>query len=558
MARMHPGTLSPAFTAYSVSAEKAVYAKAECELGDEYHIFHDLKWDDPSIHDSRTRGQIDFVIAHPDYGFIALEVKGGRCSYDGMLRAWTSMDGDDEVNNITDPFDQAAGAARVIRKLLSRQPALSDEFIPHHHAVIFPDCVMDAKTVRADILAWQILDQNSLFNFKHAIRTLFNYAFPSKRISPEIGRRIIKGIADLHGTRNLSGRTATDLQIRRTGDELLKLTNEQLTILRQHRDSKRLIVLGCAGSGKTTLALHKAKIMAEAGKDVLLVCFNQPLAAYLRRECELYPSITVGNFHNLCLDWLDETGVVYTREETDEFYSEKLPDLVFDQMSRITARFDAIIVDEGQDFKETYWVLLELFLREPDEAVFYIFADANQNIYEGNVDYPMPMAPVRLDRNLRNTDQIFNAVKNACKLPDEIESSGVKGPNVRFSVYDDDATMIDKLTQLVSHLVKEGLTPEDITILGTRSQNRTALKYGEKIGPFELVESRSSKNQIRTMTIHRFKGLESPVVILCELDETVQRNFRELMYVGLTRATGLLCVLVRESAVDHYKNLMNL
>jgi superfamily I DNA/RNA helicase len=275
-------------------------------------------------------------------------------------------------------------------------------------------------------------------------------------------------------------------------------------------------------------------------------------------QCEQLSTITVGAFHDLCLAWLDEIGCAYTRSEDDTFYSETLPNLVVDHLDRIPHRYDAVIVDEGQDFKDSSWTLMEFLFKNQNEAVFYIFADAGQNIYRGTSDYPMEMFPVRLDKNLRNTDPVFKIVKHACELPDDIESSGVTGPGVRFTTYKDDDCMMPQLESVIAQLIQEGVSPNDIAVLGTRSQSRTALQYGQMIGPFKLVEARDAENQIVTMTIHRFKGLESPVVILCELDESVRHNHKELMYIGLTRATGLMCVLARESAAEYYKKMLGI
>lgn len=557
MARMHPSQLTDAFTGFSVPAERAVYEKAARELSDDFHIFHDLKWDDPGLADYKNRGQIDFVMAHPEYGFIAIEVKGGRCRYEPDLRTWTTIDGDNVSHDITDPFEQAATAARIIRKLLSAQPKLTSTYLPHHSAVIFPDCVLKKANLRADILAWQILDQEGMFDFRRTVHNLFVQAFP-QRIKPDLGTRIIQGLRHLYGDTPLDGKRNRSQRLRRVEDAIISLTENQLGVLRQLRDARRMLIQGCAGSGKTTLAIHKAKMAAEQGKDVLLVCFNEPLAAYLKRACASHQTITVGSFHNLCMCWLDRIGRSCQPEDTNAFYDETLPSLMVDAIDEFPIHFDAIIVDEGQDFKDTYYLVLELFFREPDEAIFYIFADSSQNIYAGTQQYPMSLFPFRLEQNLRNTNQVFQVVKHACELPDDIQPSGVTGPPVQLLTYDSDNTMMATLEELLGHLIAEGITPSDIVILGTRAQYRTMLKHGRKIGPCELVPTRTERNQLLTMTIHRFKGLESQVVIICELDETIQFHEKELLYIGMTRSTGLLYLLVRASAEQHFRRLFGL
>ncbi|RME22064.1 MAG: hypothetical protein D6800_11435, partial [Candidatus Zixiibacteriota bacterium] len=378
------------------------------------------------------------------------------------------------------------------------------------------------------------------------------------RIKPALGASIIQGLRHLYGDVPLVGRQSRAFKLRRVGEEIIRLTDSQLGVLRQLRDARRMLIQGCAGSGKTTLAVHKAKMAAEAGKSVLLVCFNEPLAAHLQQVCASHPTITVGSFHDLCMRWLDSIGRSYHREDTNEFYAETLPNLVVDAVDELPVRFDAIIVDEGQDFKDTYYVVLELLVTDPDTATFYIFADSGQNIYAGTRQYPMSLSPFRLEQNLRNTNQVFRVVKQACALPDDIRPSGVSGPEVQLVTYASDDTMIQTLESVLADLIAEGMTPSDIVILGTRAQYRTTLKYGRTVGPYKLVPTRDGRNQLLTMTIHRFKGLESRVVIICELDETLRYHEKELLYIGMTRSTGLLYLLVRATAEEHFRALFGL
>jgi superfamily I DNA/RNA helicase len=45
-------------------------------------------------------------------------------------------------------------------------------------------------------------------------------------------------------------------------------------------------------------------------------------------------------------------------------------------------RYDAIIVDEGQDFRDHWWIPLEDLFADAHRGVFYIFLDPGQNIYQ--------------------------------------------------------------------------------------------------------------------------------------------------------------------------------
>jgi ATP-dependent exoDNAse (exonuclease V) beta subunit len=54
--------------------------------------------------------------------------------------------------------------------------------------------------------------------------------------------------------------------------------------------------------------------------------------------------------------------------------------------------------------------------------------------------------------------------------------------------------------------------------------------------------------EVRVATIHRYKGLEAPVVVLCEVDGRVsEADLAPLLYVGATRARSHLVVVCSEA-----------
>ena len=262
MAKIYPTELTSGFTGHTIASERSVYRKLADELSQDFVVFHDIRWDDPELDDTKTTGQIDFVVVHPELGFITLEVKGGRCSYDPVRRLWTTVDRDERSSTITDPFEQARAAARVLTKLLLKSDTLKNDFLPHHHAAVFPDCVLEKPDLRGDIKSWQIIDRDSLFDCNECISSLFVEAFPNNQCQRRIGQNIISGLNELFGNQRLDGRQTLSDEIRRVNQRVVKLTDEQLGVFEMLREQKRMVVQGCAGSGKTTLAIHTAKTAA--------------------------------------------------------------------------------------------------------------------------------------------------------------------------------------------------------------------------------------------------------------------------------------------------------
>ncbi len=73
-------------------------------------------------------------------------------------------------------------------------------------------------------------------------------------------------------------------------------------------------------------------------------------------------------------------------------------------------RFDAFVVDEAQDFADSWWtplLALRCVTRRP--AGCYVYSDENQRIFARFGRPPVPLVPLVLDHNLRNTKQIYEA-----------------------------------------------------------------------------------------------------------------------------------------------------
>ncbi len=79
--------------------------------------------------------------------------------------------------------------------------------------------------------------------------------------------------------------------------ELVRLTEEQMTVLEFVPDLPWVVIRGAAGTGKTLVAMEKARLLAAAGSRVLFLCYNRELARKLAGETDTF---TVTNFHTLC------------------------------------------------------------------------------------------------------------------------------------------------------------------------------------------------------------------------------------------------------------------
>ncbi|MCD9153373.1 DUF2075 domain-containing protein [Aeromicrobium duanguangcaii] len=185
----------------------------------------------------------------------------------------------------------------------------------------------------------------------------------------------------------LTGRLPTSFDVNAAADERAetadRLTQEQATILGVTRLLTRVEVRGGAGSGKTVLALQQAKQLSN-GRDEL-----------------------VGTFHDFGRQWGAPDG-----DRTDsDFWERRLPALMTELADGLPdgRKHDAIIVDEARDFADDWWQPVLTALRDEDRGGLCVYSDEYQRIFARFGRPPVQLAPLALDHNLRNTQQIHEA-----------------------------------------------------------------------------------------------------------------------------------------------------
>jgi hypothetical protein len=238
-----------------------------------------------------------------------------------------------------------------------------------------------------------------------------------------------------------------------------------------------------------------------------------------------------------------------------EEFNARAPDILLDALSTIHAPsfdgdvelFDAVIVDEAQDFEETWWVPLPDLLKDPDEGILYVFFDDNQRIYTQLAEMPIDMAMFSLHRNCRNTQHIHQ-VMAPYAVASETQCIGPPGRPIDVIPTQSGKAAADALRRVLHAIVdQEGVDPKDIVILTPRSDRSSQWKQDTQLGKFALTWDMDLHgdlpNMIEVCSIYGFKGLERAVVILTELDQARDDIMHQLVYVGLSRARHHVVVL---------------
>lgn len=529
-------------------AEKKLYELFRTQLPDDWIVFHSVSWQARSLKYGARDGEADFVLAHPNFGLLVLEVKGGAIRFDGETGQWYSNE-----YAIHDPFEQAKTSKYHLLQVLKELPYWSTHRINIGHAVSFPDVDISYSQhmLRLDAPRTIILDKSQTRNIKSWLTDIFYYWSGQDQDSGAPGSIGIKEARNVLGP-SLNLRPLLSSEIEDEEAELLRLTQEQFLLLDFLRHHRRVAVSGCAGSGKTLMAVEKAKQLHQQGFSVLLTCFNYNLASFLRESVGDYSNIHVYHFHGLCTHLAKEAGLLgaeRARRKTQEYYNTELPSLLVEAADLLNWRVDAVIIDEGQDFREEWEMSLQYLLHDPDQGILYIFYDNNQKLYQLDQHYlPLPQAPFPLTKNCRNTRYIHDFTLRFYRSDSPVTSDAPQGRQVVIERYTDNGQLKKLLRRVIYHLVQEERVPaEDIVILTPRALQRSELTHIGLLGNFRLVSTPTwASGEIFYTTIYQYKGLESPIVILVELEPEFAPDMEALLYIGCSRACNHLIMLVHE------------
>lgn len=562
MAQIYPSR--PSIETKSL-AERRLYDVFRRGLPDDYVVFHHVAWLVRDPHSGAQDGEADFIIAHPDQGILVIEVKGGHIRYNGATGEWFSND-----CLIKDPFEQAKGNKYSLLDKLKDHPYWRNRWLCIGHAVAFPDVIVK-QALRLDAPDVIILDAHDLEQVHTWVKAALGYWGQQGEHNGGLGPN---GIAELIRLLSPSWELHAPLAVEFAKEEeaIIRLTEEQFRVLDMLAFQRRVAISGCAGSGKTMLALEQARRLARQGFRVLLTCYNRDLAKYLRSDESLPKAIEVMHFHGLCIKMATWAGLkdrLNVDQGTPEWFNHTLPELLMDatdileaqsdEAQRDRVKYDAVIVDEGQDFQAHWWLSLQALLYDPDRGLFYIFYDDNQNLYQTFGTLPEGLVRISLTCNCRNTQYIHRTFLPFYHSEVTPQVKGPPGRPPEIVYYTTEQALKGQLRRILHHLIfEEGVATKDIVILTPRSREKSWLWQWGPLGNLRLTDQwPPASGEVYCTTIYNYKGLESPVVILAELYPSSHQNLEALLYVGCSRARHHLCIFADEALPDEIRRRLS-
>jgi hypothetical protein len=522
MAQMIPST-PPDF--HGSHGEERVF-RALRRLPDTLVVIHSFRWLHPGNIRLLTRhigaqGEGDFVLFDPSNGVMVVEVKGGEIWCErGEWRQKNRRTGHVDVIY---PETQASNTMHRIRaELLEKVPDASG--LLFCYAVWFPDGAVPRTNLPMNYHPDMTLDSEDITRPEAAINRAFHYwhsMFPHLRHAEMPPAP--KVLAALAPTLSIVRSVRQTLDERE--EQLVQLTREQTRVVQFLDEQQHAAIIGAAGTGKTLLAVEKARRLASPSEPVLFLCYNSALREHLETH-HAQPNVRYLTFHGFARDLMGPQG--------------SLEDAVKSLLEHLTDGGDLpylhVVIDEGQDFERDW---LEFLRYRFSEGSFYVFYDRHQAI-QGEMDTRwLDEIPCRLvlTRNCRNTDQIAKLTYRARGIK-AAPMVGIEGPQPVLHNATDTADAVEIAAALVKAACGQHQTPaHEVAILTLETLADRSPWHLDRIGGQRTADT-PQLNRLTVATVRRFKGLEATLVIVVDVDfaHAVEDEWRRRLYVACSRA----------------------
>jgi len=551
----------------SSPGEREIFTRLRDEPGTkDWIVLHSL---DIAHHLRQVVGEADFVIIAPALGVLTLEVKACH-SLQRKNGLWYY--GHDPHGDPRGPFKQASEAMHSLRQQVIRiEPALSR--VPFWSAVAFP--YVEFKVISDEWHPWQVIDSprfvrqpiaSLVAGILRSARSHLNSQptaawFREADRSPD--QQQAAAIARILRPSFEFNEKAPDRRARQQA-EILRYTEEQFVALDTMEENERVFFTGPAGTGKTVLALEAARRASNSGKKILWLCFNRLLGRWVsQQQVAQCGSVTASTLHQYLLS---VAGFKSPADPDDSFWKTDLPEAAISKLlggHADTSHFDVVVADEIQDLlNPPYLDVMDLVLQGGlAGGRWLMFGDFERQMLYGQdrsqFDDLMrarlgSFARCSLRVNCRNTPRVATLSHLLGKLTPNY--SRVLRPDDRIEpvicYYATPSQQRKELVSILERLHKDSFSGDDIVIISPKAGPRCARagitdkSWSDQLAPFE----QAATGQVRYTSIQSFKGLDSPAIVVTDIEHLAGDHFSSLFYVATTRALERLYIIVHETA----------
>lgn len=573
---------------FDEKSEEGIVFKALEKLPDDYYVFHSVKVENVQRNKLFER-EMDFVVVHQKYGVLCIEAKNSKFVkyYD---RDWHYSSG--KIMDHGGPYNQAASFKRVLRNKMKyhKNPTIRD--ISYNckmfHAVWF--FTMDRRSFEEynsqglpeDADMSLTLFSDDILNPTPAIEKIFKIDIPlegDRSIETKIGDDEFQSLLNSFFCPEFNLITTPAAKNMLIEDNMNQLLYEQYRLLEFLEDQDNAVINGVAGTGKTMLAVEKARRNSLEGESVLFLCYNSLLCDELNSRYKKNSSKSYREqFKNVDFMTISKLAKEKTGNYTD---IDGLINWLIDCVERRESfDYKHVIIDEGQDFglvdemagvtlknAEDYCSVLEWLqdIVKGLNGTFYLFYDKYQTIQGGEkIKYKLPSCisdadcRLTLHRNCRNTKEIAQTsvtpLKDSKARPIRTNAACTWFEPVKpvMHLIGTNRKAISTINSVLDKYREAAV--ENVVILTQGTLDYCCLEELEK-GNFEnkgYAVYKYNGIEYKVTTCIKFKGLEADAIVLIDLDKSSFTDHRGLeFYVGTSRAKQYLDYVVKMTPEEY-------
>ena len=526
-------------------------------------------------------------------GMLVIECKSGKIQVDydeeNQKSVWN------QAGNVIEgksPVEQVRSLISPLHDFLKEVVKNPDSQRPYQIRVQWAVCFSDMDTMEGlpqiELSRKRTLLRQDLLDVKKFEKRLIeiletkeashnNEAFPNKRLDEDALFAMLNFL-DGSGARYALNETFKEPDIFEQ-----QATDIQRMLMDSISRNLRVQIEGVAGSGKSRMVEWEALRLSRMGKNVAIVCYNDLLAEDLKNTMKeaiandrkavaeiyredggfSYGRVDVCAFSEWCKTYVKAAKLEVTNKgDKSEYYDRILPDafrkaqkvLFKDKKKREQYFYDAVIIDEGQDFTSDWVNGMISLLKNPDRGIVRFFYDPAQRLYgkrNGIENEQVAEMPVMvLNRVYRNTKSILKWVFKNTGFRLEPYTNAAAGSSVKEKFYSDPAEQEKLLLESYEEFMnKEDFSPENILVVSMRSQTSSSLKNlkDDRFIWNAVGNKRIVMDKVNIVSAHRIKGLDARAVILVDVEEpkdaAKREDWKRRLLVGATRAKRFLTVI---------------
>lgn len=513
--------------------------------------------------------QIDVLLLHPHAGLLILEVKGGEIRCDrGDWYTRPRFASSQWIKLKRSPFKQVADARYTLERFL--QDKLRVPRRAFGHAVVFPGASVTTD-LGPDAPRALVLDADDLRAPERALRRAASAWGEDRRIDPTLLEEVVELLRPSFQLTVLASSAAAETrdQLERETHRQAEMVKSQVEAYRRLLASERVVTIGGAGTGKTVIAARLASQLAFTGTRTLLLCHRAGVQSFIhtlmKTPVAARSAGAVRADDLVVASWtalerevaraLGRTNVSARDPQLGDYFLE------FRDV-HLPAPFDAVVVDEGQEFSAVQLEALTWLLDDPEKSPFYVFADpyqhsglfttATKDRLDRKITFqwepPVGSEKILLTTNCRNSKPIAQLAANF--YPEDAPRALVSGPVPQFHLSSSEKVAAAAARLLQQLVDREGFRPSQlmlIVVTGGMVQADRALRgvglRTASVGKLFRFPLTTKDARIVVATPDDAQGLEADAVVVMHSGSDLQHLLDRDLYVAMSRARSVLHVV---------------